>query len=170
MLHCETCKKVFDTRQGLYSHRFRNKDKKCLIKKNKKEASNIVSSLDAEEIVKIANEVDFNQHVIDENSTLKHEKQTLQSQYDKLTRKYNDLIKLIKKEDFKPPRPAMTNPRRLKIASSQGWKCAECYNILGGSFDIDHIVRWADSFDDSDENLRALCIDCHRIKTAQENS
>ena len=35
---------------------------------------------------------------------------------------------------------------------------------------LGHKIRWIDSFDDSDENLRALCVDCHRIKTSMENS
>ena len=42
--------------------------------------------------------------------------------------------------------------------------------MLPPAFEIDHKIRWIDSFDDSDENLRALCISCHKIKTANENS
>ena len=63
----------------------------------------------------------------------------------------------------------MTNPRRNKIAYNQGWKCAICIEMLGPSFEIDHKVRWIDSFDDSEENLRALCVSCHKQKTAIEN-
>ena len=128
----------------------------------------------AEEIVKIANEVNFNQHLMDENTALKLEKNNLEMENEKLTNKYNDLLNftknLIKTEGFKVSRPTMTNPRRNKIASTQGWKCSDCHGMLGASFDIDHKIRWIDSFDDSDENLRALCVDCHRIKTSMENS
>ena len=42
--------------------------------------------------------------------------------------------------------------------------------MLAPAFEIDHKIRWHDSFDDSDENLRALCISCHKIKTANDNS
>ena len=34
---------------------------------------------------------------------------------------------------------------------------------------LDHKIRWIDSFDDSEENLRALCVSCHKQKTAMEN-
>jgi 5-methylcytosine-specific restriction endonuclease McrA len=63
----------------------------------------------------------------------------------------------------------MSNPRRNKIAYNQGWTCGICIEMLGPAFEIDHKIRWIDSFDDSEENLRALCVSCHKQKTAMEN-
>ena len=63
----------------------------------------------------------------------------------------------------------MTQPRRLEIAASQEWKCNKCSKLLSSVFEIYHIVRWTDSYDDSNENLQALCVECHKLKTAEEN-
>ena len=60
---------------------------------------------------------------------------------------------------------------RLNVAGKQGWKCAICISPFTGSdFDIDHKVRWNDSFDNTESNLQALCVGCHRQKTASENT
>jgi len=123
-----------------------------------------------DEIIQIASQVNFNGKILEEHKVLKSTNIALQSDYEKVSKKYDNLLKLIKDKGFCPKRPIMTNPRRKKIASTQGWKCLECHNMLGASFDIDHKICWIDSFDDSDDNLRALCVDCHRIKTATENS
>ena len=64
----------------------------------------------------------------------------------------------------------MTQPRRLEVAASQSWKCADCKMLLTSSFEIDHIEPWSESFDDSRENLRCLCCPCHAKKTANELS
>ena len=42
--------------------------------------------------------------------------------------------------------------------------------FTGSDFDIDHKVRWTDSFDNTELNLQALCVSCHRLKTSDENS
>jgi hypothetical protein len=86
--------------------------------------------------------------------------------YKMLEEKHQALIKLIKKNP--PTRPAMTQPRRLKIASNQDWKCNVCTKKLSSVFHVDHIARWTDTFDDSDENLQVLCVECHTYKTSQE--
>lgn len=55
------------------------------------------------------------------------------------------------------------------VASSQGWKCKKCNNLLPASYQIDHIVPHCISKDDSYENLVALCPNCHANKTQKEN-
>ncbi len=103
-------------------------------------------------------------------STDKSELKDLKEQLAKSEEKYLKLIKTLKKQKIKVKKPAMSQPRRLKIAASQNWKCNMCAKMLSSCFEIDHIKRWSESFDDSDENLQALCVECHLIKTADENS
>ena len=67
-------------------------------------------------------------------------------------------------------RPRMQEHRRKRIAAAQQWTCALCTVVLSATFHVDHIVRWADSFDDSDSNLQALCVECHTTKTSEENA
>lgn len=139
----------------------------CLYRgKDKDELIQNLHTMDSDELKDMVN---FNKTILEDYKALKSTQIALQSDYEKISKKYDDLLKLIKHQGLSLHKPFMSNPRRNKIASSQGWKCLECHNMLGASFDIDHKVRWEDSYDDSYENLRALCVDCHRIKTATEN-
>ena len=92
---------------------------------------------------------------------------TVKGKYVRLEAKHQALIKLIKKHP--PPRPAMAQNRRLRIAAGQNWECAICHMKLSSVFHIDHIQRWTDTFDDTDENLQCLCVECHTQKTSEEN-
>lgn len=56
------------------------------------------------------------------------------------------------------------------IASSQEWKCNICKSIFSSSYQIDHIVPFSVSENDSYENLQALCSNCHSCKTQKEYS
>ena len=49
------------------------------------------------------------------------------------------------------------------------WRNVSCGNFDLSGFEIDHIVRFADSNDNSEENLQALCKCCHSVKTKKEN-
>lgn len=69
-----------------------------------------------------------------------------------------------------PPRPAMLAQRRLRIAAKGAWKCAICGQTLVETFAIDHVTQWADSYDDSDDNLRALCCGDHTHETSVEHA
>ncbi len=57
---------------------------------------------------------------------------------------------------------------RNSIASQQGWTCNICGQLLTSCFDIDHVVALCRGGADSYENLQALCVPCHRYKTASE--
>ena len=92
------------------------------------------------------------------------------TKYKRLESKHDILVKQIKKQKVIIVRPGITQPRRLEIAASQEWKCNKCSKLLSSVFEIDHIVRWTDSYDDSNENLQALCVECHKLKTAEENT
>ena len=48
--------------------------------------------------------------------------------------------------------------------------CASCMTPLGMTWEIDHIIRWADGGDSNRMNLQPLCKNCHQLKTALENS
>ena len=105
-----------------------------------------------------------------ENSELKmrgSDDESWKVKYMILEAKHQALIKLIKKHP--PPRPAMAQNRRLRIAAGQNWECAICHMKLSSVFHIDHIQRWTDTFDDTDENLQCLCVECHTQKTSEEN-
>ncbi len=51
------------------------------------------------------------------------------------------------------------------VASSQGWKCASCFNLLPASFEIDHIVELCNGGSNEITNLQPLCNNCHGKKT-----
>ena len=55
------------------------------------------------------------------------------------------------------------------IAFSQKWNCKKCKEILPSTYEIDHIVPFSITQDDSIDNLQALCPNCHRKKTQLEN-
>ena len=57
---------------------------------------------------------------------------------------------------------------KKEVSYRQQYKCAICSNLLPPSFQIDHIIPWSISRDDSEENLQALCPNCHSLKTQKE--
>ena len=58
------------------------------------------------------------------------------------------------------------------IGARQEWKCSgsKCNLILPSTYQIDHIIPHSISNDDSEENLQAMCPNCHSLKTQRENS
>ena len=54
------------------------------------------------------------------------------------------------------------------IASKQSWTCRLCNELLQSTYQIDHIVPFSITHDDSDTNLQALCVSCHARKTQKE--
>ncbi len=86
-----------------------------------------------------------------------------------------------------PPKRRLTPAQKKNIAARQHFKCANkpgCIPLTyscpfwerggDGSFDesgydIDHIVEWSSTHNDSESNLQALCICCHRVKTIRAN-
>ena len=72
----------------------------------------------------------------------------------------------------KPQRPRMSSTRSVWLAGKQGFKCAgdrtlcPCWLLREGVFgpegwQVDHIARWSDGYDDREPNLRVLCATCH---------
>ena len=68
------------------------------------------------------------------------------------------------------PRPKMLPQRRLRLAAKQSWMCNLCHSQLSEAFHADHINPWSQSFDDSDNNIQILCVECHLAKTSEENA
>jgi 5-methylcytosine-specific restriction endonuclease McrA len=68
------------------------------------------------------------------------------------------------------PRIAWSPRVRNSVAAQQGWQCNICNDMLSSCFDIDHQVPLFKGGADSYENLQALCVPCHRNKTAVERT
>ena len=64
----------------------------------------------------------------------------------------------------------LTESFKKIIAHKQQYKCLKCDKLLPPSFQIDHIIPFSISKDDSEQNLQALCPNCHSLKTQRENN
>lgn len=77
--------------------------------------------------------------------------------------------KIAGRQYFKCANNPMVNLRTLEKYKCPLWKLND---INRGSFDescyeIDHIYEFAETGDDSENNLQALCLSCHRVKTKE---
>lgn len=63
----------------------------------------------------------------------------------------------------------VSEAKKRYVASSQGWKCANCNQQLNHTFEVDHKVRLEYGGSNEIDNLSALCRNCHGLKTANEN-
>ena len=71
-----------------------------------------------------------------------------------LEQKCAGYFKLLKKNP--PKRPGISV---MKLLLKQNGKCKLCnINLKEDNMDCDHIVRWCDSFDNSEFNLNLLCL------------
>ncbi len=57
---------------------------------------------------------------------------------------------------------------KKQVAFEQEYKCSDCNGLLPPSYQIDHILPFSISHDDSRSNLTALCPNCHANKTQKE--
>jgi hypothetical protein len=57
---------------------------------------------------------------------------------------------------------------KKKIAANQGWKCDCCDMLLSHVFEIDHIQPLFLGGSNEQDNLSALCRECHGKKTAED--
>ena len=70
-----------------------------------------------------------------------------------------------------PPRPSMTKARRLRIFVKEEGRCYLCKEKvqIGQLFEVEHVIPWALSFDDSDDNLKIAHTVCHKtMKTGKD--
>src|SRR3990167_3361612 len=68
------------------------------------------------------------------------------------------------------PKRTLKEADKKIIAYGQSWKCGICDAMLPPSFQVDHIIPFSISSDDSEENLMALCANCHANKTQKEHA
>lgn len=66
-----------------------------------------------------------------------------------------------------PPRPSMSKARRARIFEAHGGICYLSGAKIGpdDEWDVEHVIPWALSHDDSDANLRPALKDPHKTKT-----
>ena len=57
---------------------------------------------------------------------------------------------------------------KKEVSYRQSYKCYKCFELLPPTFQIDHIIPWCISNNDDEENLQALCANCHSHKTQKE--
>jgi hypothetical protein len=65
---------------------------------------------------------------------------------------------------------AVSGYTKRMIASKQEWKCLHCKQMLQASFEVDHILALSDGGGNNEENLVALCRNCHGEKTFLERT
>lgn len=61
--------------------------------------------------------------------------------------------------------------RRLRVLLRDEYLCQPCLKVgrLTEANQVDHILNKADGGADDDLNLQAICVECHKRKTAREN-
>ena len=62
----------------------------------------------------------------------------------------------------------LTSADKKRIAANQGWKCKKCGNPLQARHHIDHIKEFSKGGSDKEDNLQALCPNCHAEKPEEE--
>ena len=70
-----------------------------------------------------------------------------------------------------PPRPSMSKARRVRIFVKEDGRCYLCREKvqIGQLFEVEHVIPWALSFDDSDDNLKIAHAVCHKaLKTKDD--
>ena len=81
-----------------------------------------------------------------------------------LSKKYKNGYQFFKKNKKR----RVTDLTKKIIASNQNWKCNLCNNILDYSYEIDHIVPLFKGGNNDNNNLQALCRNCHGRKSLNE--
>lgn len=70
-----------------------------------------------------------------------------------------------------PQRPSMSKARRVRIFVKEDGRCYLCGDKvkIGQLFEVEHVIPWALSFDDTDDNLRIAHTVCHKtMKTVDD--
>lgn len=57
---------------------------------------------------------------------------------------------------------------KIQIGATQSWKCNVCLEQLKSTFQIDHITPLCMGGTNAENNLQALCVECHAQKTQRE--
>jgi 5-methylcytosine-specific restriction endonuclease McrA len=65
-------------------------------------------------------------------------------------------------------RRSFSQEKRREILARQSGKCACGKELKAGMFEIDHVQALIHGGDNADDNLRAICFDCHKDKTRKD--
>ena len=68
-----------------------------------------------------------------------------------------------------PTKRSVSETKKKYVASNQNWKCKSCGDMLTHTFEVDHVVRLQNGGSNDVNNLVAMCVNCHKNKTAHEN-
>lgn len=58
--------------------------------------------------------------------------------------------------------------KRERILLRDKYTCQHC-GVITQELEVDHIINQAQGGSDDDDNLQALCVPCHKVKTQQES-
>jgi 5-methylcytosine-specific restriction protein A len=67
--------------------------------------------------------------------------------------------------EIKTTKRSVSETRKKYVASSQGWACKHCNQMLDATFEIDHKIELQHGGTNDVSNLEALCRNCHGKKT-----
>ena len=62
----------------------------------------------------------------------------------------------------------VTQLMKKKVAANQKWRCGHCSTVLDASYEVDHILALYKGGGNDEQNLVALCRNCHGKKTVEE--
>lgn len=65
-------------------------------------------------------------------------------------------------------RRSFSQKKRAEICLRQGGKCGCGEKLQAGLYEIDHIAALIHGGSNDDDNLRAICVDCHKNKTRKD--
>jgi len=63
----------------------------------------------------------------------------------------------------------VSETKKKYVAAQQQWKCDMCNSMLDATFEVDHKIELQHGGSNHVSNLAALCPNCHRKKTLQNN-
>lgn len=68
------------------------------------------------------------------------------------------------------PRKHFSRTERVRLFDLNGGKCHLCSEkiMVGEAWDLEHLVPWALTRDDSDDNVKPAHKSCHKVKTASD--
>jgi 5-methylcytosine-specific restriction protein A len=69
------------------------------------------------------------------------------------------------------PRRRFTKKDRARIFAANSGKCHLCAGTIdiGEAWEVEHVIAWELTRDDSDANLRPSHVKCHKAKTHQQD-
>lgn len=79
-----------------------------------------------------------------------------------------ELERTVRDLATQPRQRRVTERTKKRVAASQGWRCTICTEVLSSAFQVDHIVPLWRGGGNEEANLRALCANCHALKTQEE--